>query len=486
MYSKTKKASCLMLAVLVLFCACADVLTQPAEAVDPFTLTIAVGSAAVWLFGMLGLQFASLSAARDAADAFYNSGATVKADLDTLAAQFVLVDTSAKLRISPLILPVVLRLIAAVREFFAGDEGTVSVPTDFGTSGNVFYTTVTDFASASAAYGYTSYELSDYSEDNPLTFTANGIEIILYPCYSEDGGFDLFKSFRRSDGRLGSQPLSRHQYGEVRAFGWNPDNIKYFSAYPICTVRLGFSLKEIDGNKYLFPFLVFRGVKYNGEVNYFLENNTVFETKYGFCVTDIVLNSNELTYSTLSLNIEVLTAAIEALQTTMDETQQAVLDLTDIYNGLVDTAEGAQEDDDVGTAPYVPSLEWLKEMLRNLGLTDDVIADITNGAENVDVNNPAGSITLDEVDPDIPQLPDLRDKFPFCVPFDLIGCFQALNAKPEAPRFVVPLVYEPLDFSYDIVIDFAPFEKIAVVCRWVCTFSFLVFLALVTRKIIQA
>ena len=89
---------------------------------------------------------------------------------------------------------------------------------------------------------------------------------------------------------------------------------------------------------------------------------------------------NNIPYSNIGIDFTSLTAAIERLIQSMTETQETILDLTDVYNALTDTAEGAQEDEEAAKVPYVPSLEWLKQILRDLGLTLDEIKAITEGA----------------------------------------------------------------------------------------------------------
>lgn len=504
MYTKSKRLLSLFLALLVCFCCCADILTQPAEAAIP--IAIAVGAAAAWVLGMMGIQFASMQAAHDAAGAFYNSSPSVSADLETVASTFLITDATTKFPLTAAILPVVLRLIAAAKEFFGGDSGILQTETtNVYTCGDVkvLDANMMDVANAIDVYRYAFYDEQYYynSEDdcNFFTVNVNGVnyEYYIRDCSNSDSWYMYNVRVRHdgvwtSFGLKGRSSINTDLTSEIRTNTCEIGILKS-DCTEITDMRFGFwpfSYKNVD---YLAPFFVIQYVNAAGVVLYKLafcefppsSNVEGFLQNY-LPVTQVLepWKEADVPWSKIGIDVDALATAIEALQTTIEATKEAILDLTDVYNSLTDTAEGAEEGEQEQTVPYIPSLEWLKKMLRDMGVTADLINKITAGA--TETENPSGSITLDEVDPDIPQLPDLRDKFPFCVPFDLIGCFQALNAEPEPPRFVVPLVFEPLNFSYDIVVDFAPFERIAVVCRWVCTFSFIVFLALVTRKIIQA
>ena len=125
--NSVKKTLCVFLALVLCFCAFADVLTMPAEATP--AMVVAAGAVVVWIFGLLGLNFASMNAASDAAEAFYNSDTTVKTDVDTLLESFLINSTASKLHLTPVLLPVVLRLINAARDFF-GTSGNLTIKDD--------------------------------------------------------------------------------------------------------------------------------------------------------------------------------------------------------------------------------------------------------------------------------------------------------------------------------------------------------------------
>lgn len=98
------------------------------------------------------------------------------------------------------------------------------------------------------------------------------------------------------------------------------------------------------------------------------------------------------------------------------------------------------------------------------------------------------------VDPDPPvddpdlnefQLPDVTDKFPFCVPFDLIDCVKAWNVSERAPVFEVPFVVDSAGVNEMVVIDLTIFDPVIVLLRWLVLISYIVFLIVVTRQLIK-
>ena len=504
--NSVKKTLCVFLALVLCFCAFADVLTTPAEA-SP-AIVVAAGAVVVWIFGLLGLNFASMNAASDAAEAFYNSDTSIKTDVDTLVESLVLNSTASKLHITPVLLPVVVRLINAAKEFFSSDKAAVEIPTDYYTHADfpdikIHSSDFASFSRTNEAPGsittYCGHSLGGWAScDNFISYDA----ILSLGTLSSSGTSSIYSFYNANVNGIDFSYKVCAQNGGGEMKYWCVSNGDYFLGLTLSYAgspysstfdfkkgdMLGYSWVgvTIGSYDYLVPVFMVQRLNSSGVPEY-TKLDTYFHPKYHPAINAERVSPvvNNIPYSNIGVDISALTAAIERLQQSMAETQEAILDLTDVYNALTDTAEGTGEDEETAKVPYVPSLEWLKQILRDLGLTLDEIKAITEGAAD-NVDNPSGSIKLEESDFDAPTLPDLKDKFPFCVPFDLIGIISALNAEPEAPKFVIPLQFDKINFRYDIEIDFAPFERVAEVCRWTCIFSFLVFLALVTRKIIQA
>jgi hypothetical protein len=92
--------------------------------------------------------------------------------------------------------------------------------------------------------------------------------------------------------------------------------------------------------------------------------------------------------------------------------------------------------------------------------------------------------------PKLPDLPDLSlpslitKKFPFSLPWDLYLAFSNLVAPAKAPKFVYPIKLKRLGIDQSITIDFANYEKLAAISRWGFALAFIVWLILITRKMI--
>lgn len=90
-----------------------------------------------------------------------------------------------------------------------------------------------------------------------------------------------------------------------------------------------------------------------------------------------------------------------------------------------------------------------------------------------------------------PYTADLKDVFPFCIPFDLIHLFEVFDAEPEAPVFKIPIelkVNNPftgksiVDYEDTIKIDLSDYEQPIKVIRIFEVIFFLIGLMLITRS----
>lgn len=102
--------------------------------------------------------------------------------------------------------------------------------------------------------------------------------------------------------------------------------------------------------------------------------------------------------------------------------------------------------------------------------------------------NPQETEPLNPVDTGRPwMLPDLKNKFPFCIPWDIKDCFTLLKSNVrQAPhiswRFNPP--HTPIDYTFNL--DLTDFEPVATLLRTLELIAFIVGLAFVTRYIIGA
>lgn len=129
--------------------------------------------------------------------------------------------------------------------------------------------------------------------------------------------------------------------------------------------------------------------------------------------------------------------------------------------------------------------------VRDKTLTDtgDIATDKTDTKDDTKDNTKEDPNTKPNK-PSIPglSLPEIlfKEKFPFCLPWDVYNVFANLVAEPEAPVFEIPMKWEFLDIDYTLTIDFSMFDEIAKISRFFSSLGFVVFLILISRKVIGA
>lgn len=134
-----------------------------------------------------------------------------------------------------------------------------------------------------------------------------------------------------------------------------------------------------------------------------------------------------------------------------------------------------------------------------ISVPQDLTNTISKTAEDVRTVDKDKTDTKDDTkeDPDTkpnkPSIPGLslpeilfKEKFPFCLPWDVYNVFANLVAEPEAPVFEIPMKWEFLDIDYTLKIDFSMFDEIAKISRFFSSLGFVVFLILISRKVIGA
>ena len=80
---------------------------------------------------------------------------------------------------------------------------------------------------------------------------------------------------------------------------------------------------------------------------------------------------------------------------------------------------------------------------------------------------------------------DLKELFPFCIPFDIVDCFRLFNAEPETPRVKFPIHFGIVDKDYTFDIDLKDFNDVAGVCRTSFFILFMVGLGFATSRVIK-
>ena len=229
--------------------------------------------------------------------------------------------------------------------------------------------------------------------------------------------------------------------------------IRYYQNLDIAS---SFSIVDADGNKITsLPSSYEYGVSHTGAIPAVLSGIdalTNASTAIPLDIEDVLEGIGEDVYvipQDSSKVIEAVDSAVLGLDGVLEDERTAV------YPGLLDEAmEGVKATVQEGTDALIL----------------DKVATVMDEAPTYSVDMTTSG---------------LANKFPFCIPFDLINAIKMLGADAEAPYFEIPIVNERLGINEVIVIDFAPFEVVASVCRVVETFIFMVTLILLTRDKIK-
>lgn len=87
-------------------------------------------------------------------------------------------------------------------------------------------------------------------------------------------------------------------------------------------------------------------------------------------------------------------------------------------------------------------------------------------------------------DADAYTVPGLMERFPFCIPNDILAIFKKFNVGREAPFIEWNFVYDKIGLDYVLRIDFSEYDSVASVLRTLELIAFVVGLGVATRKLI--
>lgn len=129
--------------------------------------------------------------------------------------------------------------------------------------------------------------------------------------------------------------------------------------------------------------------------------------------------------------------------------------------------------------------DYTPDVARDIASADKVLDDTSTDdkdkpGDKDDNKKPSGlpSMTLPEI--------LFKNKFPFCLPWDLYSLFVSLNSTPKAPKFTIPFKNSRLNIDYEITIDISDYEMFAKLSRASLSVVFVVALILLSRKLIGA
>ena len=137
-------------------------------------------------------------------------------------------------------------------------------------------------------------------------------------------------------------------------------------------------------------------------------------------------------------------------------------------------------DDDISTLNPSKARDYSNADVKDKDTTGDKDKPGDKDDDKKPSSKPSGlpSMTLPEI--------LFKNKFPFCLPWDLYSLFVSLNATPKAPKFTIPFKNSRLNIDYEITIDISDYEMFAKLSRASLSVVFVVALILLSRKLIGA
>lgn len=466
LYKRSVKLSLCFLLIFTVFLSIFAVGTlQPKADAFAITATTATLSVVTWILGMLGISFASAGGIAKASQQFYDdSTGDVRDAIDYLALQFsVNASTGVKtlLLAGGAALAAVTTVTKAAWNYFkrTAAEPTIELPSEsYGTFGDVKVVTKSTFADAKDAYNCASYDIN-----GTPTLTVNGVTRCYTLQVSPNNG--LTNVFIMKNGVRCSNS------------GWNPSYASGFSSF--VDAKFGFMFVEyVAGYFYLMPYIA---VCYLNTVgircySYYIgaqnsTNYTNVNTAYACPVAGdgVTPDSVPLPYDVAyDAQLNEILIALQSLKEQIANGMTIAMDepYTDVVNGKEEVENPEAE-------VSKPLTYWLN-ILSALGILDMINAK----------DRPIS--TEGESDFDVPNLPNLADKFPFCVPFDLVHLIGALNAPAQDPVWSIPFSIPSLGINESFDFDLTQFETVAQVIRVFVVLFFILGLILITRKLIQA
>lgn len=462
MSRKTKQVISLILAVVLLCTPLAGV-KQQADAIAPVIAWVASDAVfyiVTFALGLVGVHFASKSDMAQAVNQFLIDNPPIKTYLAAVTDTSIILagDNSKKLHLTAELYSwIATTLVPAVSNYFSRSKTEVTAPDlSYGLVNGIKINSCVSTMSAEALFALAPYSITQpYSYFTPMVY--------LIDASGKQYGYKFYYQLDAQAGglsNLGSGPCL------ITGSVSSAKNI-------VC--RYGFSrFIASNGLEFVNPYIVMRYI-----------NSSTGQTIYRSDFQTTINSGSAFPYWTLTQsNVSHDNLLIPYLY----DIQYALSELTATMQDLISKMTGAL--DIPIDAPAEDVVEGKKEAENgevSLPLSTWASIWAALGIKNL-IKTLQQSTAVTESDFDVPKLPnDITGKFPFCVPFDLIGIVKALNATSVAPVFTIPVRFDGFNYNHNFVFDFsgADWLKVAMAIRWGMTILFLLGLTLLTRKLIK-
>lgn len=149
----------------------------------------------------------------------------------------------------------------------------------------------------------------------------------------------------------------------------------------------------------------------------------------------------------------------------------------------------AQSAADVGLAQQAAVDKLVETVGTEPGTsTDPDIGTDTGGDSdtNTDTDEDTSTELTDEEKSNFLLPESIKEKFPFCIPFDIIEAFSVLEStERKAPAFTVPLKVDRYNFYHEIDVDLSMFDEVAELMRTMELILFIIGLGFSTKTLMK-
>lgn len=422
--------------------------------VDPISISYLSG-AAYALMDLWGIEFAVSSGTPSGVETFMNAQIEDYADrqgssIADLFGAAIAVDTAGKLIVGQVTYNAIKDfVIDLVNKFNLGSSDSILtpgeadgtfVPTDYSSSDKLGITgNFTGKKTPSSSYPYAtgygravfSYNgATIYSYSGSARFSASGNWSVAYDNY-------LYIMLEEIDGRNGD-------IGHVKSG----------------QINISLSNQMLwNGLDYVQPTVIDSSQEYLGNIDGYSQPDTNLDQLMGGIFDQVSSNDINIEGEVVDIPVPPTPAPTIAPDIPLSDVPwEGLNDLIGSTTGTI--SEGIQEQ----TGAITEAQEATTEAVSDL---TDVVTE---------------ALTAPEIEE---KTFDLRELFPFCIPFDIYHLLQKFDGTPSAPHVQLPIVIPSIGFSYTMDLDFSAWDPVAAAMRTVELIVYALALAWATSKVIK-
>lgn len=327
------------------------------------------------------------------------------------------------------------------------------------------YTTLSFYGMDTLRKVYGSELYNQISHYNSSFGTMNNTQFVVYSIPSLEFSVIGIIGFNSSSSAINCSLNYRECYSDlfVNSFGVTG----YLGGYSMALYK-----SEICDCSYNSGFITFTSQSYGNVVSRWIADDVISRNDNLINCDDLTIGKDNL--AKLLLGEDVFGVGVDAAH----------------LPGIDSFPSTADDLTDVSTYPDTIPISIPQDLSDTISKTAEDIRTVDKDKTDTDDKTDTKPGESKPNKPSIPglSLPEIlfKEKFPFCLPWDVYNVFANLVAEPEAPVFEIPMKWEFLDIDYTLKIDFSMFDEIAKISRFFSSLGFVVFLILISRKVIGA